>query len=437
MIIEMTASTDESIDAQILADAAGSDALHRNFYYLCDRIGPRFAGTEGYRLAAEYVRDQFEQFGLERVHLEPFEFLAWRRGEPAALSMTTPFAEPIACYALPYGAGTGPGGLSAGVVDVGGASVDEINAVRDQLAGKFALVNQPARHRMELYDDLVEAGAAAMLFTGRLPNMGLTTGAVGEGKEGAIPGVSIGYEAGLKLKRLLRDVPVECTLVTEHRFDTDTTWNVIGELPGREHPDELVIVGGHLDSHEIGPGAYDNCAGAVVVQEMARLLAGQRAHLKRTVRFINFAAEEIGLLGSTHHAAAHTDEWPNARMMVNCDMPALSAPWRLGYHSFDHGEALTRRLSQDMAIEIEPAIVKHDHSDHYPFTQQGIASMAPVGSRPKSVGPFYGHMAGDTPEKVPTSMLVDAAAFMARVVLRVANDDAWPADWAPPSPTDR
>ena len=120
-----------------------------------------------------------------------------------------------------------------------------------------------------------------------------------------------------------RNQALRFTLATDATIEQDTTWNVLGELRGSEYPDELVIMGGHLDSHEIGPGAFDNGAGVLMVIEAARLLAKQRTHLKRTIRFIGFAGEEVGLLGSHYHAKTHAAQLREARFMLNCVTPAL------------------------------------------------------------------------------------------------------------------
>jgi hypothetical protein len=398
-----------------------STPIARNLFHLCDRIGPRFAGTPGYRRAAEYMRSQFEQYGLQRTHLEPFTFNAWRRGEPARLAICGPVDQTINCYALPYAASTPAGGVRADLVNVGSGTAEAIEAVSDRIAGRFALVIKPGRHRMDVYAACVNAKAAGFIFAAGADGMGLISGSVSDAEPGAIPAVSIGREDALKLARFAESQAVSLHLTTQHTIEPDTTWNVIGELPGRTHPDEFVIVGGHLDSHEIGPGAYDNGAGAVQVMEIARLLSSKRDRLDRTVRFIGFAAEEIGLLGSKHHANAHADQMPRVRAMFNCDMPGLCPPWVVGYHTCPDAESLIAALSKTLAIDLIPRAIPHGHSDHYPFTLHGVPALELVGSRPTVGGPKFAHMAGDTPEKIPLDLLADSAALAAEIVLHLAN----------------
>lgn len=420
----MSTDLNDAIDEQIMANAA-ADEVERNLFHLCDWIGPRFAGTESYRRAADYMLSRFNDYQLDDAHLEPFEFNAWRRG-PAELVMTEPFEDPIACYALPYGGSTGEAGITCGLVDVEDGSTEQIESKRDALVGRIAFVSKPGRHRMEIYADCLKRNAAGMVLTNRAEGMILCSGSVTDAVEGKIPAVSIGREAGLKLQRLAKSHPVSLRLKAISHCETDVTWNVVGELRGTEHPDEMVIVGGHLDSHEIGPGAYDNAAGAVMVTEMARLLASQRAHLKRTVRFICFGGEEVGLLGSKHHAQAHADELARARLMYNCDMPAINKPWGLVLHRCPQAVHFVTRLAEQLSMDLPCRHVTHAKSDHYPFTLLGIPAMALAGTGPKVGTMGFGHMAGDTPERIPVDCLAEASAFSARVIVRAANDEQWP-----------
>lgn len=398
-----------------------STPIARNLFHLCDRIGPRFAGTPGYRAAAEYMLGQFEQYGLQRTHLEPFAFNAWRRGAPARLAVCAPVQQSLACYALPYGASTPADGVRADMINVGPGTAADIDSLRAQIAGRIALVLRPGRHRMDIYQACADAGAAAFVFSSGSDGMGLISGSVTDAQPGAIPAVSIGREDALRLARFAEAHVVSLHLATQHTVETDTTWNVIGELPGRAHPDEFVIVGGHLDSHEIGPGAYDNCAGAVQVMEIARLLSSKRDQLDRTIRFVGFAGEEIGLIGSKHHARAHADELPRARAMFNCDMPGLCPPWVVGHHTCPDAESLIASIAGSVSTELTPRAIPHGHSDHYPFALHGVPALELVGSRPSVGGPRFAHMAGDTPEKIPLEMLADSAALAARIVLHLAN----------------
>lgn len=415
-----------AIDERILADSRTSGGVAENLFALCDGIGPRFAGTDGYRRAAEFMLGRFRGCRLDRAELEPFEFTAWRRGEPAQFSMTAPLARNYGCYTLPYGAATPPRGVTAGLVDIGAGSSAEIEADRRRIKGRFVLTTATGGHRTGTYAQCAALGAAGFILGNTVEGMMLHTGAVASGRGGALPAVSIGCESAREIRRLLKQGALRFRLVTHATLEPATTWNVVGELRGREHPDELVVMGGHLDSHEIGPGAFDNAAGAVMVMEAARLLAKQRRHLKRTVRFIGFAGEEIGLLGSHFHARAHAGELRRARFMLNCDTPSLGRPRGLGFHKCPKAAGYMAKLAVQMGTEIVCQNREHRHSDHYPFILQGVPTAGIAGGTQRPSVQHYTHMAADTPEKIALPDLQDAAAFAARVLLRAASDDQWP-----------
>jgi Iap family predicted aminopeptidase len=352
------------------------------------------------------MRDKFREYELADARLEPFEFNAWRRGAPARLTMP---GREFPCYALPYGAAAD---VRAPVIDVGGGSDAELAAA----GGKLVLTTAASGHRREVYARCVERGAVGFILINGVPGMLLHTGSVGDGELGAIPAVSVAHETGQLIKRLAG--LGEFALATTGHCERATTWNVVGEWPGS---DELVIMGGHLDSHEIGPGAYDNAAGAVVVLETARLLAPHRRHFTRTLRFIGFGAEEVGLLGSQHYARTHADELRRARWMLNCDVPPLAGPRGLLFHNWPEADTFVAKLSEQMGESIACQHRLQKHSDHYPFLLQGVTTTAITGGRPERPVQHFMHMAGDTPEKISLEGLRDTAVFAARVLLRLAT----------------
>ena len=415
-----------TIDKRILGDSGISGEMEKNLFKLCDEIGPRFAGTEGYRLAAEFMLERFQAYKLDNAELEPFEFTAWRRGEPAAFSMQEPCEKIVDCYELPYSAATGAKGVTAGLVDIGAGTDAEIEASRKKIKGRFVLTTGTGSHRMEIYEQCESLGAAGFILGNPVEGMMLHTGAVANGRGGSIPAVSIGCESARQIQRLAMKNKLRLTLTTHATLEQATTWNVLGELKGSEHPDELVIMGGHLDSHEIGPCAFDNGAGVLMVMEVARLLAKQRKHLRRTVRFIGFGGEEIGLLGSHHHASANADELRNALFMLNCDTPALGRPRGLSFHKCPKAAPYMAKLAEQMETEILCQNRAHCYSDHYPFILQGLPTAGIAGGRFAAPVQHFVHMAADTPEKIPISDLAGAAAFAARIMLRASSDDQWP-----------
>jgi len=414
------------IDRRILADSGTSGESGRNLHYLCDRIGPRFAGTPGYRAAAEFMLDVFRKYRLDSAELEPFEFLAWRRGEPAELAMLKPFDRTCPCYALPYGAPTGPGGVEAEVVNIGAGSDEDIKSKRKLIKGSFVLTTSKAAHRTDIFARCAALGAAGFILASGAEGMALPTGTVADGERTTMPAVGIGHESALLMERLAAEGAVRFRLTMNPSYERTTTWNVVGELTGTESPDELVVMGGHLDSHEIGPGAMDNAAGAVQVMEAARLLSKQRKHLKRTVRFIGFGAEEVGLLGSHHHARKHAARLRKARFMLNSDCPGLGNPKGLVFHKCPGAREYVESLSREMDTPIAFRERFHCHSDHYPFVLKGLPTAGMSAGRFSPSINHYAHMAADTPDKISLTDLREGAALAARVLLRASSDEDWP-----------
>lgn len=422
----MTTNPFLDLDRQILADAGTSSTVDDALFHLCDCIGARFAGTPGYREAADFMLRRFESCALDAAYLEPFEFPAWERMAPASCDMLSPISRTLPARSLPYAAATQPEGLEAELVDVGDGAAEVVDGTAEQIAGRLVLTTAKARHRQNVYEHCREKGAVGFVLGGTIPGGILGTGMVADVSGGGIPAISVSHEDRELLQRQLKHDVVRLRVTTQCRTRAATTWNVVGEVTGSEFPDELVVVGGHLDSHDVGPCAYDNGAGAVVVMEIARLLGALRGRLRRTVRFVGFAGEEIGLLGSHHHAAKHAEALRNARFMLNCDMPSLGKPRGVAFHDCPKGEAYVKALSEQMETPLVCMNRAHCHSDHYPFICQGLPTAGVAGGSFAPPSPGFYHTAADTPEKISLIDLRDCAAFAARFLLRAANDDQWP-----------
>lgn len=416
----------EEADQQVIAASANSNDVKRNQYELFDRIGVRFAGTQGYRDAADFMADRMKSYGLDDAELEPFEFTAWRRGTNTGLEVVEPFELRIDCLALPYAATTDTAGLATELLVIGEGGEDSINAYADRIRGRLVLIVKPARHRHAVYAQLAELGAAGMIMNSNFPGTILRTGSIDNGIPGKMPAVAIAMESALWLARVNEHHAITLTLTADGICEPDTTWNVVAHLKGTEPTDEFIIVGGHLDSHDVAPGAYDNGAGALMVMEIARLLAGARQHVKRTIRFIGFAGEEVGLLGSQYHAKANEQNLKNARAMINLDMPGLVPPWTFVGHHCPGVKKRIAEIADQTSLELDFRRMNHTHSDHHPFNKLGIGAIGLTGGPVEGNPGRFAHTAGDTSDKLPSDLLREASAVAARVALRAASDDDWP-----------
>jgi aminopeptidase YwaD len=414
------------VDRGIIADAYTSNETRDVLHTLSDTIGIRFAGTDGERRGAEYIAGKFEEYGLDSVEIEEFRFDAWRRGDPASLQIVGENARRIPCLALPYGAPTPQGGVTSTLIDIGPGAAKDVERFRDRIRGNIVLTEATGAHRGEIYGRVVEAGAVGFILIGRAPGMMLPTGCVSFGKAGSIPAIGIAHESGLQIQRMSVNGDITLEIRTFDSFEAGTSRNVVGELRGARFPDEYVAVGGHMDSHDVAPGAVDNASGTTCVVETARLLALQRSEVERTIRFITFGAEEVGLLGSYHHAEAHAGDMAAMRFMLNLDCLVMSRPKGLVFHNLPTAEEYVTVLRAQIQEPLPFFDRIHAHSDHFPFILKGVPTGEIGGGRFNPGVKSFAHMAGDTADKVSLIDLREESALAARLLFRASNDPDWP-----------
>jgi Zn-dependent M28 family amino/carboxypeptidase len=422
-----------SIDQKIVGDTFTSTEAMENLITLCDDFGSRFGGTEGERQAAEFIKAQLEAYGLKDVHLEPIEYIGWTRGE-ARLEIISPVHQAIPCISLPH---SPPASLEGVIIDMGDGAPRDFDRRAAEIKGKMVMNSSAVSpkgshrwiHRGEKYGRSLLAGASAFIFVNHYPAFGPATGGVGHNGEGLIPGISIGKEDGAFIQRLIKHKgEVKVRLTTTDRSQPMTSWNVIGDLPGQNHPAQLVMLGCHYDGHDISQGAEDPASGAVAVMEAARVLARYAPHLPNTVRFALWGIEEIGLLGSRAYAQAHADELPGIRFYLNLDSAGAKANKRdIVLNEWPALELLFERWRDEMALEFAIGQSVHAHSDHFPFFMAGVPTGGLQSVERSLGGRGFGHTRYDTVDKVELTSLREAATLAARLALRVASAETWPA----------
>ncbi|MGN6362029.1 MAG: M28 family peptidase, partial [Thermomicrobiales bacterium] len=328
----MTSDNGALLDAerQLIGDIWTSDEPYQNLVYLCDEIGNRWAGSASEHRAGEFLQSKLAAYGLANVHLEPVQFGAWERG-PATLELTAPAKRTFSCVALPY---CPAGEVEAELIDVGEGEEEDFARLGDAVRGKIAIsaaetnpVGRPngkLSHRTDKLRRAVDAGAVAFVFVNQNPGLLHITGGIGApgGKPAAIIGIGVSWETGSAILRLAKraNEPARLRITTSGRFFDNTSYNVVGEIPGATWPDELVLVGAHYDGHDISQGALDDGAGTVVCLEAMRVLAAlPRGQIGRTIRCVLFCGEEVGLFGSWGYTAAHEDDAARTRFMLNLD----------------------------------------------------------------------------------------------------------------------
>ncbi|MCZ6678840.1 MAG: M28 family metallopeptidase [Candidatus Poribacteria bacterium] len=411
-------------DRPIVGDVYTSTEPMTLLTTLCDDFGSRFGGTEGAKLASDLLMEKFQAYGLHNVHKAAYDYDGWYRGE-ATLQVLSPVQRELTCISLPY---CHAAEVEGNVVLVGEGLAKDFEKEKERLNGSIVLSQSGGIHRMEKYDRAILHDASGFIFQNHYPGYGEVTGTIGWNHEATIPGIGVSYETGEFLKRLHKqNGDVRVRIQTTDELRQTTAWNIVGELPGRVWPEEVIVVGCHYDGHDISQGANDPLSGMVVVTEMARVLSAYAADgLGRTVRFVAWSNEEVGLFGAYHDARQLSDAQAQVRFTWNLDS-AGSPGGRKGIqlHRVPDFEPFIEHAAEEMALDIPIGQGISGYSDHFPYFLQGIptGSIMTVG-RPAGRG--FGHTAFDTVDKTDAMAIREAAALGARIVLRMLSADSLP-----------
>jgi carboxypeptidase Q len=316
----------------IVGGALASGLAHARLAELTDTVGPRLSGTAGAAAAVQWALKKFGEDGLA-AHLEKVLANHWERGEERAEVLASPSAAglKLAITALGGSVGTPEGGLTAEVVEV--SSFDELRALGGGVRGKLVLfqhtMSTPAGYgefavfRHHSASEAARLGAVATFVRSlataslRSPHTGAMEYAADAPK---IPAAAVATEDAELLHRLLSRGPVKVHLVLGcKQLAPVESANVVAEVRGREHPEEVVLLGAHLDSWDLGQGAIDDGAGVAIVMEAGRLLAQLKTPPRRTVRVVLFMNEENGLDGAKAYAKAHEAEVPRHVAALEAD----------------------------------------------------------------------------------------------------------------------
>lgn len=292
---------------------------------LTTEIGPRLAGSDAEKRAADWAKKRFEEFGFDSVLVETFPLEhGWARGEERA-EVTAPSPQPLVVTALGGSVATPPDGIEAEIALF--KTYDELLALpTNSLAGKIAVVTEPmirtqdgsgygaAHHiRGEGPAQAARRGAVAFLMRSlgtdshRLAHAGETAY---EANGPRIPAAALSVPDAEQLERLVaRGTPVRVRiLLTPRDLGPVTSQNVVAEIKGGEKPDEVVLLGAHLDCWDLGTGAIDDGAGVGIVMAASKAIHDLAARPKRTIRVVLFGSEECGLWGGKAYADKHKAE---------------------------------------------------------------------------------------------------------------------------------
>jgi carboxypeptidase Q len=296
--------------------------------HLADGIGPRLTGSANFMRAADWAVQQFKSFGLANVHTENWTIPAtWEPDGPAAGHIIRPVDHLLHIYSLGWSPSTPNGAVTGDVVWIPNMAIAALDAQKDQITGRIALFdrasfggNPTVETQLRGLRHLRTLSPLAIFSTGGAKGTESESSLDFGGSITAVAQAQIGLEDSLLIRRLLAHdrVTVQFTMANRVRENVPVP-NVVAEIPGREHPDEVVIIGAHLDSWQPGTGAQDNGTGAASVLEAARAIQSLDRPPRRTIRFILFGGEEEGLLGSNAYVNRHLTEIPNIDAVLITD----------------------------------------------------------------------------------------------------------------------
>ena len=298
----------QKLIAAAMEDNTGLDRLE----YLCDRIGNRVSGSKQLEKAIDWAAAEMMKAGFENVRKIPVKVPHWVRGRESAM-LLSPLERPLVLLGLGDSVGTPAGGITADVVAV--ATFEELTALgKDKVAGKIVLFNAPyvsygqtVMYRSAGPSRAAAMGAVAVLVRSitplslRSPHTGALSYDTAVPK---IPAAAVSVEDAESLSRLYkRGVPVRVKLSMEAAMLADAdSFDVMGEMRGSEKPDEIVVLGGHIDSWDIGQGAQDDGSGIMAAMQAVALIKNTGLHPRRTVRVVFWTNEENGGAGGRAYA---------------------------------------------------------------------------------------------------------------------------------------
>lgn len=416
--------------ARLMKAATADDFAWQRLATLTDNFPGRLSGSENLARAIEWAVETMKADGLEHVRAEPVMVPRWVRGRETA-EIIEPLRSPVAMLGLGGTVATPAGGLDADVLPV--SSFDELRARSADARGRIVLFNVPYSSYSEtvVYRTggagmAAQFGAVAVLVRSVGP-IGLRTAHTGSVQyssgQRAIPAASISVEDANRIVRLTaRGRRVRMHLLLEGRMEGEVqSANVVAEIRGRERPDEVVLIGGHLDSWDVGPGASDDGAGSIATWEAARLIVKLGLRPRRTIRVVLFTNEENGLRGAQAYAERYAASAADHVFALESDSGVFQ-PASLGFSGSPAARAVVTHLASLLApLGFGDVLPGGGGADIGPIAQAGnVPTMAYLGGDTARFFAIH-HTAADTVERIAPDEMSKAAAAIAVMSYAIAE----------------
>ncbi|MBI3981539.1 MAG: M20/M25/M40 family metallo-hydrolase [Gemmatimonadetes bacterium] len=413
---------------RIITAALSDSSAYRRVAELADRFGPRFSGTDNLERALDWILEEMRRDGLENVRAEPVMVPHWVRGDESA-ELVEPRPRRLPMLGLGGSIRTPPEGITAEVLVV--SSFADLARRTAEARGKIVLFNVPftnygetVQYRGRGADAASRAGAVASLIRSVTPYSQQTPHTGGMSYNDSVPRIphaAITVEDAAMLQRMQdRGQRIVVRLkMSAHMLPDVQSRNVMAELRGTERPDEVVVMGGHIDSWDVGQGAIDDGGGSVAAWEAVRLLQRLGLRPRRTVRVVLWTNEENGLRGGTAYRDQHRTEVPNHVLAIESD-GGVFKPQGFGFSGSDQAFATVQQIGRLLdRIEAGTITSGGGGADIGPLAREGVPVM---GLNVDGTRYFwYHHTDADTVDKLDPREMALCVASMAVMAYVVAD----------------
>lgn len=419
---------------RIISAMLGDSPLEEDLQELCDVIGGRATGSKNNLESVEWGLKKFQEAGV-LAHKEAFPMPRFwlEKFSEATISGDANF--PIRVAAMPFSISSKNSGFSGELISGGKGTDEELKKVNSKMKGKFLFIESDELKDIDgLFVDYAnsariekyafEIGAIGIVYMGSRPIMTLFRHNASLGDENKKPLFSIAREHGARISRLLNigkklSINIKSEIEEKGAYES---YNVVGEIKGNQKPDEVVLIGAHLDSWDLGQGANDNGCNISMMIDMARQITKLGLKPKRTIRFVLWNGEEQGMNGSWQYTNKYLNEMEKHAMVGSIDIGSgrINGFFTNGredvFAEMDNALKPVSGFGPFKNLD-EPVV----GTDNYDFMLHGVPNI--VGNHePQYYGPTY-HAESDTYDKVDLRQLRINGAVTAAVIWYFANED--------------
>ena len=416
-------------DADRIIDEALKDSTAwKRLAELTDTFGHRLSGSRALEDAIDWMLAELKRDGFENVRGEPVSVPHWVRGQES-LELVSPRRAALPILGLGGSVGTPAKGITAPVMVV--SSFDELTSRAAEAKGKIVLFDVPfttygatVRYRGSGASAAARVGAVAALVRSVTPQSLRTphTGALRyDTTVKRIPSAAVTVEDAMMLRRMIeRGDRVTVTLkMGAKTLPNARSRNVVAELRGSEKPEEIVVLGGHIDSWDVGQGAMDDGGGVVAAWEAVRIIRALGLRPKRTIRVVAWTNEENGLAGGNGYRDAHRAEVEKHVLAIESDNGVFK-PRGVGFTGSDSARAIVRQVARLLErIEAGGVAASGGGADIGPITSLGVPAMSPDVDGTRYF--WYHHTDADTMDKLDPREVALCVATMAVMAYVVAD----------------